>query len=525
MDEILIDGIIHPAGWTGDRLGAGEGAPWPVPVERLAVAIVAVRQTLLDRVVGRPDDRTGNALRLALYHFSVTAAAVAEVALAIEAEHETGLVLTGAPEIAWLRGQADQIPAVPTGRVRSEPLSGFRLWLGRMARAAAWSPTWKWPKALLSPDAVAVTHNDLLRSEAARSAKAIGFRHADKWLAAISTDAPAGDEATGTLCELANGVAGDVAKRIGVKPALEARVTRLLAGQLHSLLQRAWRDVRVLEHARLPDTLWSGTGGNWAARALGIEVMRRGGSVRRFDHGCGFATVLDPQGAGLIELCVSTEFVVATPELANILRKQVGRQSPASIEGGRGDPHFRRPPGPLRTQKKRPHVMYVTAAIVGLRRIWPVKACDFVYLDWQMRVARALRSLDVELTFKPHPEGLFRGRPHPLGRLGRVEARAFEEAFDDADVVLFDEPTSTTFWVAVSSNCRVVLMNAGLAEFDPHLAPLVESRVAIVPVRWDRANRPQFQLTALEAAIRDRRPIDYRPLRRLMAGDDEMRTH
>jgi hypothetical protein len=523
MDDILIKGIVHPVGWNGDRLGTG--VPWPVPLKRLATAIVALRQVLLNYVVGKPTDRAGNALRLAVYHFSVSAAAIAEVALAIDAERESGLVLAGVPEIDWLRGHAERIPDARDGRGGNDAQSGLRRLAGRMARAASWSSPWRWPQVLLFPSAVAVTHNDLLRGEAAQSSEAIGFRHADEWLASIRASAPAGGKNVAAQRELADAVAAEVSRAIGVDPKLEVRVAGLLAARLYGLLETAWRDITALENARLPNALWSGTGGNWAARALGIEVMRRGGLVRRFDHGCGFATVLDPQGAGLIEFCASTDFVAATPTLADMLRKQMGPECPVRIEGGRGDPHYRVSPGPIRVQRKRPRVMYVTGAILGFRRLWPVKASDFVYLDWQLRVARALRTLDVELTLKPHPEGLFRGHPHPLGRVGRIEMRRFEEAFDEADVVLFDEPTSTTFWVAVSSNCRIVLMNAGLAEFDPRLAPLVQSRVATVPVHWDAANRPQIDLAALEAAIRDERPIDYRPLRRLLAGEGDAIRH
>jgi hypothetical protein len=525
MDELLIEGIVHPVGWSGDRLGIGEGAPWPVPLKRLATAMVALRRVLLDRVSGKPGDRAGNALRLAAYHFSVTAAAVAEATLAIDAERETGLVLTGVAEIEWLRGQTDQIPASVDRRPREKPPSRLRNRIGRVARAVAWSSPGKWPRALLFPDAMAVTHNDLLRGEAAHCSQAIGFRHADEWLSAALANRSGSHETGSSLLELADSVAGDVAKAIRVNPVLEARAAHLLAAQLYCLLETAWRDAQALENARLPGVLWSGTGGNWPARALGIEVIRRGGTVRRFDHGCGFATVLDPQGAGLIELCVSTEFVAATPALADMVREQVGPECPARIEGGRGDPHFRRSPGPVRTPKKRPRVMYVTGATYGFRRLWPVKVSDFGYLDWQLRVARALQTLDIELTLKPHPEGLFRSRLHPLSRLGGVETRMFEEACDDADVVVFDEPTSTTFWVAVASNCRMVLMNASLAEFDPHLVPLIQGRVATVPVRWDASNRPQFELGALEAAIRDQRPVDHRPLRHLMAGDDATARH
>jgi hypothetical protein len=519
-DDVLIEGIVRPIGWSGERIGHAEGAPWPVPLESVAGSMTALRRILTTFISHQTQDPTYNALRLAAYHFSVAAAAVAEIALAIEREHSTGLVLTGAPEIDWLRGKCDRLPkTIPRGH-RGPSRSWLRTQAGRIARAASWSAPARMPQALLYPDAVAVTHNTLLRAEARRSRYAIGFCHADDWFADSNARSPGRGEAPSELHELAETVALSVARAIGVNTELEARVGRLLAGQLRDLVEVAWFDLRILESACLPTVLWSGTGGNWSARALGIEVLRRGGSVRRFDHGCGFATVVDPLGARLIELCVSTEFVAATPTLADILRAQVGLDCSTRIEGGHGDPHYRRPPGPVRRPKQRPRVMYVTGAIFGVRRLWPAKMADFGYLDWQLRVAKALQTLDIELILKPHPEGLFRGRKHPLSRIGRIETRRFEDVLDEVDVVIFDEPTSTTFWVAVASNCRVVLLNTSLAEFDPHIWALIQSRVVDAPVRWDDRNCPQFDIETLHAAIHDRRAFDPVPLRRILTGDE-----
>jgi hypothetical protein len=525
-DDILVGGIVRLAGWNGDRIGFGAGAPWPVPLARLAEATSALRLAILAHIPDAPGDLLANAFRLSAYHFSVTASAIAEIALGIENELTTGLVLTGVPEIDWLRGHSSTVPESEGLRLQRFAQSPLRSRFGRLARAATWSPLSRWPRAFFLPDAVAVTHNELLRSEARESGLAIGFRHADQWLSEISAadSSPSGQQSRDAAA-LTEAVAAAVAKAVAVSPQLEKRVAALLAGRLAALMQEALRNMRALEKAHLPPALWSGTGGYWPSRALGIEVMRRGGTVRRFDHGCGFATLVDPLGARLIELCVSTHFVAATATLADILRRQVGTQSAAQIEGGEGDPHFRRAPGPLRQNAKRLRVLYVTGAIFGLRRFWPVKITDFPYLDWQLRVARVLKTLDVDLTLKPHPEGLYRGLPHPLGLAGPVETRPFEEILDDMDVVIFDEPTSTTFWVAVASNCRVVLMNAGLAEFDSHLAPMIEDRVAMVPVFWDDSNRPQFDIAMLNVAIHDRRAVDYQPLRQLMAGATDAGRH
>ena len=363
MDDLLIEGIVHPVGWSGVQLGMGEGVPWPVPLERLAATIIALRRVLLDRISGKPGDRTGNALRLAAYHFSVTAAAVAEAALAIDAEAETGLVLTGVPEIEWLRGKTDQIPLSVDRRPGEKQPSWLRNRMGRIARAVAWSSPEKWPRALLFPDAMAVTHNDLLRGEAAHSSQAIGFRHADEWLSAIVQAAPSGPDAADLLLRLADSVAAEAAKVIRLSPALEARVARLLSARLHSLLETAWQDLHALEKTSLPTVLWSGTGGNWPARALGIEVMRRGGTVRRFDHGCGLTTVLDPQGAGLIELCVSTEFVAERAHWPTCCVTNWGRNLRPGLKVATAILTIEAHPGALGFKRKKPRVMYVTGAI------------------------------------------------------------------------------------------------------------------------------------------------------------------
>ena len=47
---------------------------------------------------------------------------------------------------------------------------------------------------------------------------------------------------------------------------------------------------------------------------------------------------------------------------------------------------------------------------------------DQVYIDWQLDVAAALARLPMRLILRPHPEGLFRGKPHPLAAAGAAFA-------------------------------------------------------------------------------------------------------
>ncbi|MEE9250284.1 MAG: hypothetical protein V3U93_04055 [Alphaproteobacteria bacterium] len=75
-------------------------------------------------------------------------------------------------------------------------------------------------------------------------------------------------------------------------------------------------DLAVLGRWRRPPrVLWFGTGGYYPARALALEVLRRGGAVTRFSHGgAGMTDAIEPLVLG--ELAVSTRFVLPTPELA-----------------------------------------------------------------------------------------------------------------------------------------------------------------------------------------------------------------
>ena len=54
--------------------------------------------------------------------------------------------------------------------------------LRRLARMRTWTAPARLPRALLRPDAVAVSHNPLLCAVAANAGRAVGFRHAETML-------------------------------------------------------------------------------------------------------------------------------------------------------------------------------------------------------------------------------------------------------------------------------------------------------------------------------------------------------
>ncbi len=497
-------------------------ASWPVTLEetnRIGRAQVGRALEWTDQL-DRP--LVQDAVLLALPNMLGYARAIMLAALAVDRCIATGQrLVANAPEYAYLR-TGEEMPAGRSELI----LPPARATLGslrRLARTASWSGPRRLARALLRPDAVAVSHNTLLRHAAVHWGKSIGFRHAESFLgAAGSTDSPTFPDE-----EFAEDLARVLMDDDVAHEPFGPRAFDLLVAMIRPNLERAFRDLAGLRQAALPEKIWSGSGGSYSSRAVGIEVLRRGGRVMRFDHGTPRGFLASPESTNLLELSVSSRFVVATDEAARVCRKEAGelhlsRLRKAEILGGEGDPLFAVSPlarsGPDGGQ--RPRVVYAPSALMGFRQVLPAVPSDVIYLDLQLRVAEALRELSVELICQPHPEGLLKGRPHPLENVATTVRGNFEKALASADVMVFDYPATTCLWQAVCSHARVVFLDLGTAVMSREVARLFAGRVRVVKLTVDGRNRPVLDIARLREAVLDPGMTpDPMPFRRLLAGD------
>jgi len=327
---------------------APDGAPrpaWPVRQTTLADVLRAQRRALLD-LAEASDEAARRVLLLAGHALMAGVGAVTEAALAIAGEAAAGVVVTGPAEIGYLRAGG----AAPEATLRStgEPAPSRLRLVRRMARIATWTSPWRLPGAVWAPWATAMTHNPLLREVARATPHAIGFAHADEiFAAARNGDAAHTQVDRAPTDALADTLADTLAARVVAHAALPSdiaqRLERLIAARARASLAAAQADLAGLRHASLPRRLWSGTGGNYATRALGLEVMRRGGDVTRFDHGGSAAPLVDPEGMELIEFSVASRFVAPTERLAACLTSWAPKRWTCTIAHGNGDPMFRVP--------------------------------------------------------------------------------------------------------------------------------------------------------------------------------------
>ncbi len=514
-----------------DREDWRDSFAWPVAFEALFQLSHRLQRRFVELLtVLEGDERDVMSLVRPLADIAI----VMETALALQAEQTSGLCLIGPPELDMLRGAAQpdsvaESSLVDMGahaRTPQIPHQAAR----RLLRTMSWTPLTRLPATLAAPQALAVTHNPLLVAETRRRRARLRFRHAAPLLERMERGAPGASLLNGS--EQVGALADHALDRLTDDDALTVEMRRRTVTLLRPVylrkLAQAGRTLGALRRAkRMPRALWSGTGGFAPARALGIEVKRRGGTVTRFDHGGTMALLAEPYLLAHEDLVVSTDYVMSSAMAAHqaVVAQAADLARPfglVSVTGGRGDPGLDPGPSSARPAARPLRVLFVGTAYYGFSQTYPPFPPAPVYLDWQHRILRMLGSLPIELIHKPHPGGLFTGRPPGVGCLARIDPRLFEEAMADADCFVFDIAASTTFSITLSSDRRIVLLDFGCMRFSEEIRPLIEARCWIVPVVCDDRNRTTVDAEALETAVCAPSPApDPAPFRRLFLAEGE----
>ena len=137
----------------------------------------------------------------------------------------------------------------------------------------SWTPLARVPRALVSPRAVAIGHNPLLRAVAREERGAIGFRHAETILD-VARRKPVSEI---DVSDVSRGLASSIVDSLKLSGLYRSRALKLVEAVAENYVGKAARDLAALRSASLSLEVWSGSGGLYAPRAIGIEVLRRGG--------------------------------------------------------------------------------------------------------------------------------------------------------------------------------------------------------------------------------------------------------
>lgn len=502
---------------------APDAVRWPVRFADIAAPLADINRRYVDAAAALEDSDARSVVLLGRRTMPIMT--LVQFALWCDAARRNGQRLVGDPLFDYLAGA--EVPAPDTLQPIGQPVPPRGLWLRRLARTSSWTPWHRLPRAILAPDGVALAHNSLLRTSLRATNQAVRNAYDEEFASTEKTD----DAFIGRVD--ADGLADYTTAALMRDLPVEADILERLAGSVRAVLVDSFDDsARLLGRLRatpkLPARLFSGTGSKRMSRALGLEIMRRGGTAARHDHGGSFVLLDSPDLVALNEMSASSSFVVATPVAAESKGLQVALQRAAllsncTIEGGSGDPGLDvGGAGLARTPMTggRRRVMYVSTLFYGLHQVSPPVLPAPLYADWQIRLIGLLRNMSVDLACKPHPGGL---QPPPELAPGRdvlTVAARFEEAVADVDLLIYDFPATTTLAVGLCTDRAIVLLDHGTMRFGESHRDAIAARCRIVPATYDERNRPIVDREELEAAICDGPTIvDPGYFRRLFLGE------
>ena len=479
---------------------------WPLPIS----GYYAINDEFISRKLAFAAKCEGHERNIALLGNEITMAALIDAAFAINAETNGQPRLSGPPELDVLRGETLVEDMVERGaKHHRKPSTLFWVTLRQLARTASWSNKSHLLRNFCSPDVIALTHNRLLIDYAKKNQSQLRYRHGNLFLEQLMKNTPVTLPST-DISAFTDQFIDSVLHFVDLNPKIEQALQSLVRPLLENVFTHADHVLTALRNAKqLPTKVWTGNGGVFAGRAIGLEVLRRGGEAWRFDHGGTAALCNMPNFLAFQELAVSSHFVMPSRKAASSLiiqdtKKAVAKFGSVTVEGHTGDISL--DVGPIwrnnqHGRPRRPRVLYVPTAYYGFFQSIPPVPPGIPYLEWQIRLIETLSAFPIEFAVKPHPEGMLGDRNLPYEEITTIVRTSFEEALRNTDILVMDMPASTTFSIALTTERPILLIDFGILPFNKEVAPEIEKRCRIIPVSYDKRNRAQLNLEALEEAL------------------------
>lgn len=257
---------------------------------------------------------------------------------------------------------------------------------------------------------------------------------------------------------------------------------------------------------QLPATLWCGSGGDLWGRMLRLAVRANGGHASVHSHSGGSEYEVFPYDY-FNELVACDEYVVYTPKQVEFVKSKIVPEM--IMESAIPDVipvHAAKIAAPTRGRNAAPaaephKIMFVDCGYDGERvHIHPAFP-DMVQIDWQARLFSHLLALGYEVLQKPHPQDA--PPPRAFAQMGVHRLNElFESVIDQADVLLFDSHTTSTFNIALMSDKPIVFIDLGKAVWEKDALELLRRRAAVLEAQISTDNRITLDWRALDEAIK-----------------------
>lgn len=515
---IDLDAMRHGDGWR-------EAPVWPCTIPEIRSIQDGCWRAMHNFLREQEPGEERDAVLLGVSLIMTRIIPLVETAYTLQQAEEKDLDLEGGPpEVDYLRGNwRDQ--EVPTDAISDtkDIMKARHPLVRNILSSRHLMPVWKIPFRLAFARGKAVAHNQLMFDMARRDNVSLAFFEAGSAFFSIRRrySKVADQDRVDSLSVL---LARRLIAEASIAQPYRERLMDLVVAKTTRILKQCFNDMAAMQKARLPKLLWGNTGAQYAARAMAIETLRRGGETRFFTHAGTSATMYLPYTMSLQVLAVSSDFVLETdkaanqPEMREIIKANANIQKSRIIGGYGNNSILKLPLTSDRGHARRPKVLYVGTPSRGFIRHGIKALPEVIFLDWQIRLANFMNSLPIDFLCKPHPSGYFGRQRHPIEREAPADYRRFEELMEDADVFLFDSCITTTIWETLCTDRKVIYFDLGLFTLNSQIDPMFCRRCHVIETTYDEDNRPHFDPDEVNTAIFDRREIDAGEFHGMLVG-------
>ena len=236
---------------------------------------------------------------------------------------------------------------------------------------------------------------------------------------------------------------------------------------------------------KITGDVWFGCGASSVWHVMMIEKLRRKNiKVVTHDHGSGNSHH-EQTPVHWVEFMHTDHFVTfnrvnETTKNSQFRRELiVGQKSPLiqSLDSALGIKSSHTALKVVKTSIRIKKIMYVGTAFHGEGvRLRPILH-DMTYFDWLIKLLSHLKKLNMDVIYKPHPEGATRVPNGFVESFGfQSNTKRFEEINDNIDAYIVDFLFSTTTPIVLKSDKPVFFINLGFPELNSEALDLIKKR-------------------------------------------------
>lgn len=264
---------------------------------------------------------------------------------------------------------------------------------------------------------------------------------------------------------------------------------------------------------KIKSDVWFGCGGNTIWHVILIERLRRKGiKVVTHDHGSGNSYQAHTP-SHWVEFMHTDHFVtfnaVSEKNRNNYYNNDLmmGQPDPLiqCLDSVLGSKRLEVNSKTVRTSKKIQKIMYVGTAFLGEgARLFPIFH-DIPYFDWQIKLLSHLKELNVDVIYKPHPEGSTTVASDFAESFNfRTNTKTFEEIDENVDAYIIDFIFSSTTPLILNTDKPVFFINFGFPELIPEALDLVKKRCYYIEGKHSSNSRLSIDFNEFDQFIKNK---------------------